>query len=129
MLVGSLAIRLTRRDLLLTLPLCARAAELAKGHLAPTEAKRFPDPSTELDLVRLTDPAHSSMMTSPWLKSISRSQGFLLYASDRSGSMQAWRMDLKSGESRLLTDAQALDPTTLALAPDERSFYYWGRRN
>jgi oligogalacturonide lyase len=39
--------------------------------------------------------------------------------------MQAWRMDLKSGESKLLTDAKALDPLSLALTPDERSFYYF----
>ena len=41
--------------------------------------------------------------------------------------MQAWRMDLKTGESRLLTEAEALDSASLALSPDERSFYYWDR--
>jgi oligogalacturonide lyase len=34
-------------------------------------------------------------------------------------------MDLKSGESRLLTDAKSLNPASLALTPDERSFYYF----
>lgn len=117
--------RLTRRNLLLGAPAYAFAAELTKGHSVPTEARKFADSATELDVVRLTDPEHTSRMTAPWLKSISRSQGFLLYASDRLGTMQAWRMDLKNGESRLLTDAAALDPASLALTPDERSFYYW----
>ena len=103
------------------------AADVAKGHSVPTEAKRFEDPATELDVVRLTDPVHTSLMTAPWLRSISRNQNFLLYSSDRTGSMQAWRMDLKTGESRLLTDAETLDPASLALSPDDRSFYYWDR--
>jgi oligogalacturonide lyase len=68
-------------------------------------------------------------MTAPGLKSISRNQSFLLYSSDRTGSMQAWRMDLKNGESRLLTDAEGLDPASLALSPDERSFYYWDKNS
>jgi oligogalacturonide lyase len=76
-------------------------------------------------VVRLTDPAFSAQMTAPYLRSISRKQGFMLYSSDRSGAMQVWRMDLKSGESRLLTEAKSLDPLSLAMHPDERSFYYF----
>lgn len=101
------------------------AADLVKGHTVPTEAKRFADSATELEVVRLTDPVYSSVMTAPHLRSISRKQGFLLYSSDRSGSMQAWRMELKNGESRLLTTAEKLDTSSLALHPDERSFYYF----
>jgi oligogalacturonide lyase len=120
-----LVVRLTRRNLLLGLPACAFAAEITKGHTVPTEARKFADSATELDVVRLTDPEHTSLMTAPWLRSISRNQGFLMYSSDRTGSMQAWRMELKTGESRLLTEAEALDPASLALSPDERSFFYW----
>jgi len=101
------------------------AADLTKGHTVPTEAKRFADPATELDVVRLTDPTYTSLMPAPGLRSISRRQGFLLYSSDRSGSMQVWRMDLKTGESRLLTEAKALDPLSVALHPDERGFFYF----
>lgn len=119
--------RISRRVLLLTVPARFFASEIAKGHTVPNEAQRFADPATELDVVRLTDPAHTARMTAPWLKSISRKEGFLLYSSDRAGSMQAWRMELKSGESRLLTEAEDLDPASLALNPDERSFYYWDR--
>jgi oligogalacturonide lyase len=121
-----LPIRLTRRSLLFGLPASAAlAADLAKGHTAPTEAARFPDPATELEVVRLTNPEHTSLMTSPGLRSISRKQGFLIYSSDRSGSMQAWRLELKTGESRLLTETQSLDPASLALSPDERGFYFF----
>jgi oligogalacturonide lyase len=97
---------------------------VVKGGTVPTEAGRFADPATELEVVRLTSPEHTALLTAPHLRSLSRKQNFLLYSSDRSGSMQVWRMDLKSGESKLLTDAVALDPLTLALTHDERSFYY-----
>lgn len=120
-----MTLRFTRRKLLWGLPACALASEIVKGHTVPAEERRFADSSTELEVVRLTGPEHTARMTAPWLKSISRNQSFLLYSSDRAGSMQAWRMDLKNGESRLLTDAAALDPSSLALSADERSFYYW----
>jgi oligogalacturonide lyase len=48
----------------------------------------------------------------------------LIYASDRSGSVQAYRMDLKSGQSRELTDVAHLAADSLTLTPDERSFCY-----
>jgi hypothetical protein len=117
---------LKRRTLLLGLSAFpALGSDFIKGNTVPTEAQRFPDPATELEVVRLTDPNHSSVLTSPHLHCLSRKQGFLVYSSDRTGSMQAWRMDLKTGESRLLTVAAALDPSTLALSPDERSIYFF----
>lgn len=124
-----MSLRLTRRACILGLPIglpasALLAADLAKGHTVPGEAVRFADSATELEVVRLTNPEYTSVLTAPYLRSISRKQGFLLYSSDRSGTMQAWRMDLKTGESRLLTDAAKLDPSSLAMHPDERSFYY-----
>jgi oligogalacturonide lyase len=126
-----LSIRVTRRACIIGLPFglsgsaLFAADPLAKGHTVPTEARRFADPATELEVVRLTDSAHTSVMAAPHLRSISRHMGFFLYSSDRSGTMQAWRMELKTGESRLLTSAEALDPSSLALSPDERGFYYF----
>ena len=40
---------------------------------------------------------------------ISRKNDFLVYSSDRSGSMQAYRLDLKTGQSHALTEAMDLD--------------------
>jgi oligogalacturonide lyase len=120
-----LSIRLTRRAWVFGLSASATfAADPAKGRIVPTEAARFPDPATELEVVRLTNPEYTSVMTAPHLRSIARHVDFFLYSSDRSGSMQAWRMEFKTGESRLLTDARALSPSSLALSSDERSFYY-----
>ena len=38
--------------------------------------------------------------------------------------MQAYRLDLKSGQARLLTDAENFDPACFTLLADERSFCY-----
>jgi oligogalacturonide lyase len=38
--------------------------------------------------------------------------------------MQAYRLDLKSGQSRVLTDAENFDPACFTLLADERSFCY-----
>lgn len=103
----------------------ALAAETPKGKTFPSEAKRYSDPATELDVVRLTDPAFTSVLPASGQRMFGRRSNFLLYASDRAGSLQAFRMDLKSGESRQLTEATALDPASLTLLPDERGFCYF----
>ena len=101
------------------------AADPGKGRVFPSEAHRYADPSTELDVDRLTDPAHACLLPASGQRAIGRRANFLLYSSDRAGSLQAFRMDLKTGESHQLTQAEALDAASLALAPDERSFYYF----
>src|SRR5512133_284055 len=98
--------RVTRRELL--------SAAVA-GAVFPSEWRRYADPSTELEVIRLTDPSHSSYLPAYYEHAIARRGGFFLYWSDRTGSPQAFRMDLKTGESRQLTQAEALDGATLTL--------------
>jgi oligogalacturonide lyase len=106
----------------------------AVGRLAAPEWKRYADPATELEVVRLTDPAFSSGMTAPHLRQFTRRAESVLYwserySSDSPGARQAFFLDLKRGESRQLTQAAALDPVSLSLSPDERSFVYFDGRS
>jgi len=87
--------------------------------------RRYQDAATEFDVYRLTDPAFSSHLPAPYNRSLSRRHGFLLLESDRTGSSQAFRMDLKTAEWRQLTEAQALDRASLALLPDERTISFF----
>jgi oligogalacturonide lyase len=64
-------------------------------------------------------------MTVPHLRQFSRRGDALLYWSDRAGTRQAYRLDLKGGSSKQLTDVAALDPLSLSLSPDERTFYFF----
>jgi oligogalacturonide lyase len=84
----------------------------------------YSDPATEFEVCRLTDPAHSSWLPAYYGRSLSRHGRFLLYSSDGAGSPQAYEMDLHSGESRQLTEAERLDAASPTLLPDERSFCY-----
>jgi oligogalacturonide lyase len=101
------------------LPLLAKVEQVY-----PADRKRYSDPTTEFEVLRLTDPAYESCLPFCQNRPVSRKGGFLIYASDRSGSMQAMRMDLKSGESAALTSAASLRPSSVTLMPDERSLCY-----
>ena len=95
-----------------------------RGQSTPSERRRYADGTTENEVLRLTDPAHAS-----WLPSLSShcvaKNNSLLYCSDRSGKAQVHRLDLKSGESRQLTEATELETSSVAYLPDEKSFLYF----
>jgi oligogalacturonide lyase len=95
----------------------------------PSEIHRYADEATESIVFRLTDPAHASWLPAPYNRAISRKNDFLIYSSDRSGSLAAYHLDLKNGESFGLTSAPDLVPGSLTLAPDEREFVYLAGRS
>lgn len=95
----------------------------------PSEIHRYADEATENVVFRLTDPSHASWLPAPYNRPISRKNDFLIYASDRSGSLAAYRLDLKSGESHGLTSEPGLVPASLTLAPDEHEFVYLAERS
>jgi oligogalacturonide lyase len=96
-----------------------------RGQTLPSEIHRFADAATEFDVFRLTDPAHQSWLPAYTGRAVSKRGNFLIFASDVSGSVQAYRMDLKSGQSRALTDASHLDAGSITLTPDERGVCFF----
>src|SRR5258706_13984721 len=119
-----------RRCFLFSLPAAvAIAAEInGKGRIFPSAVTRYPDPVTEFTVARLTDPSHTSLLPPFYNRAIARRGNFLLYASDVSGRMEAFRFDLKSGQSRQLTDADDLDPASLILIGDGTFCFLAGER-
>ena len=89
-----------------------------------SEFKRYADAATEFIVYRLTDPAHQSWLPSVYGRGVSHRGNYLIYATDRTGSIQAARMDLKGGQSHVLTEAAALVRESLTLTPDERAICY-----
>jgi oligogalacturonide lyase len=121
---------ISRRAFLFTVGAGALAGtESNRGRSFPPEWHRYPDPTTELDVYRLTDPAHAAFLPAYYNRAIAHSSGWLIFASDREGSLQAYRMDLKSGETRLLTEAEDLDAATLTLTPDNRALCFFAGRS
>ena len=99
-------------------------AEVAgKGRTFPSVAARYADPATEFIVVRLTDPQFTSLL--PLAGNHAMNSRSLLYASDLSGSWQAFQMDLKTRQSKQLTEAEQLDPGSLALHPTGRAFLHF----
>jgi oligogalacturonide lyase len=98
------------------------ATRAQTGSLVAPEFRRYADAATENLVTRLTDPAHTSLLPAWHLSAATRRGHSLLYSNDRTGQMQVYVMDLKSGESRQLTDADAVRPLAVTLLPDERSF-------
>ncbi|HVO96610.1 MAG TPA: hypothetical protein VMT15_01020 [Bryobacteraceae bacterium] len=111
---------LSRRWFLASLP-AACLAQSGKGRVLPSAITRYPDPATEFPIARLTDPGCSSILSGP--RAISK-HGFLVCASDGSGRYEAYRIDLKNGQQKQLTDAADLDPHSMTLTPDDRGLVY-----
>ena len=104
------------------------AAQQKKAASFPSEVKRYADPTTELDVYRLTDPAHSSTLPAYYNRAIAHNSASMIFCCDRNGSPQAHRMDLKTGETRELSDVNDLDGSSLTLTPDNRWFCYFAGR-
>ena len=121
---------ITRRSLCLSALAAATrlGAEGRKGEVFPSDAVRYPDPLTEIEVYRLTKPDYSSTLTAYYNRGIAHNSGWMLCGCDRTGGPQAFHLDLKSGEMKQLTQAEALDPSTLTLLPDNRGFCYLAGR-
>jgi len=96
-----------------------------RGRKLVSEKGYYQDPATEFPVLRYTDPSYSSFLPERYGRILSRRRRFLLFSSDRTGTLQGFRMDLKDGGWQQLTEATALERSSLTLLPDERSFCYF----
>src|SRR5438876_11987221 len=104
---------LTRRFFFSGLAAARLIAASTKGTAFPPDTRRYPDPTTELEVFRLTDPAYSSMMPAYYDRAITRNSAVMLFCCDRDGSPQAFRLDLKTGQEKQLTQTKELDGSSL----------------
>lgn len=120
----------TRRTFLASgLAAAGFAAEGRKGAMFPSEVHRYADPTTELDVYRLTDPSYTSVLPAWHNRAIARNSNWMVFACDRAGAPQVYRMDFKSGETRQLTEVEDLDTRSITLTPDNRSFCFFAGRS
>ena len=113
----------SRRLFLWLLPAARFASGVDKTVTIPSETRRYADPATEFPILRLTDPAHTSLLPAAYARTFSRRGNWLLYSSDRGGAFQLYRMDLKSGQSRQLTELQEVDPSSATMTADEKNIF------
>lgn len=105
------------------------AAQSQKSPVFAQEWRRYEDPTTEIEVVRLTDPAHSSALPAYYNRAVTRSSASLICGDDRTGMPQVFRIDLKTGGAHQLTEVAELDAASLALSPDSRSFCCFAGRS
>ena len=128
--MAGVALGLSRRRLLLSgIAAVGLRAEGRKAEVFRSDMVRYADPLTDLEVFRLTSPDYSSTLTAYYNRGIARNSGWMLFGCDRSGSPQGFRLDLKTGEARQLTQVEGLDGTSLTLLPDNRSFCYFAGRS
>ena len=108
----------TRRNFALTLA----AAASAPAQFTPI--RRFLDPSTEAEVLALSDPANASFLPHHYNRSVSSRNGFIVYSTETTNGIQALRLDVKGGATRIITTAAAMDPKSLALSPDDQNLYF-----
>ncbi|HLH43197.1 MAG TPA: hypothetical protein VKV74_09440 [Bryobacteraceae bacterium] len=107
---------LSRRAFLFAAPAACLASKTV-----PSAFYRYSDPSTEFRVLRLTNPGFTSVMPAHYQRAVARRGNWLLYASDVSGRMEAYRMDLKTGAGQQASEEEGLQPASLTFTPDERS--------
>jgi oligogalacturonide lyase len=103
---------------------CGAEKTAGKGRLFPSDARRFLDAATEFPIRRLTSPEYTTLLGSNCNRTFA-GKNAVLVSSDRDGSLQVFRLDLRSGEMRQLTEAGALDPESIALFSRDRMFCYF----
>jgi oligogalacturonide lyase len=113
-----------RRLLAAGLALWSRPAAGEQGEDLPPEWRRYPDPATDIEVLRLTDPAHRSGLPARPNRIFARA-AWMLYWADPGSGPQAYRLDLKTGGIRKLTEAANLDGRSMALSADDRALYYF----
>jgi oligogalacturonide lyase len=118
---------LTRRALILLSPaaLAAQSTPARPGESLGADWRKFPDEATEFEVLNLTHPTYDSRLPAYPARALDRRGGSILVASNRTGSMQALRLDLRSGRSRVLTAAADLDPGSLTFASGDRAALYF----
>jgi oligogalacturonide lyase len=119
---------LSRRALVLALGgASALVGASERGAILPSDGTRYDDPSTEFEVRRLTRPSYSSFLPAWPGRAASRRNDFVILASDRTGSAELHRLDLKSGQSRVL--AALSDARAFTLSADDRMVYFRDRQS
>ncbi|HXS98953.1 MAG TPA: oligogalacturonate lyase family protein [Candidatus Limnocylindrales bacterium] len=107
----------------------AQQAESKKGQTFPSDSHRYPDPLTEFDVFRLTDPGYASTLPAWYNRAVAKNNTFLIFCCDRTGAPQAFRLDFKTAQTHQLTAAEELDGESLTLTPDNRAICYFAGRS
>jgi oligogalacturonide lyase len=118
---------LTRRALLCSAAALAPVllpAQSGRGRTLEPDWGKYPDPSTEFEVLRLSGVGYETWMPPIPARAVTRRNSEILVASTRTGSMQLHRLELANGKWKLLTEAEALNRTAATLSADDRQVFF-----
>ncbi|MBI2684860.1 MAG: hypothetical protein HYX27_00985 [Acidobacteria bacterium] len=105
------------------------AVYAARGQDGPGEAKKFLDPATEFEVLRVSGVEHNAWLPIASNRAFTRHGDALLFASDASGKPQLYRHDFRGNKLRQLTEAEKLNTNTFTwIGSDRLLMYFDGRK-
>jgi len=113
--------------MLAALPSCLLATDVPKKAKAlphTGEFFRFLDPVTETPVVRLTNIRSNSFLPAPTNRFVSVKDRFLIFSSDRRGSLAPFQLDLHTGLVSQLAKPEKLQPESLCLNGKRNAIYF-----
>ncbi|MFE5324401.1 oligogalacturonate lyase family protein [Paenibacillus sp. NPDC056579] len=97
---------------------------MAKGTVVENAFHSFEDPYTGRTVTRLTTPEHIQHHPYFYYKMITNDNRYLIYASDRDGQRNLYKMDLESGLAVQLTEGTGVHDFSCSLTSDDRYLIY-----
>ncbi len=128
--MGGTASRASRRAFLgSALAALNLAAQSQKRAVLAPEWLRYEDPTTDLEVVRLTDPAHSSGLPAYYNRAVAHNSASLLYGADPTGPPQAFHLDLRDRRGAPVDRSRGTGRRFAGAFPDSRSFCCFAGRS
>ena len=101
----------------------------SRGQETAGEAKKFIDPATEFEVLRLSAPGRSAWLPYPENRVFTRKGDVMVFASDRDGAPQLYRHHFKQNKLKALTGAAKLNVDSFTLtAADKTLLFFDGPR-
>ncbi len=97
----------------------------SRGQETAGEAKKFIDPATEFEVLRISAPGRAAWLPYPENRAFSRKGDVLVYASDRDGTPQLYRHHFKQNKLKALTGAAKLNVDSFTLTTGDKTLLYF----
>jgi oligogalacturonide lyase len=97
----------------------------SRGQETAGEAKKFIDPATEFEVLRILAPGRAAWLPYPENRAFSRKGDLLVLASDRDGTPQLYRHHFKQNKLKALTGAAKLNVDSFTLTAADKTLLYF----
>lgn len=97
----------------------------SRGQETAGEAKKFIDPATEFEVLRISAPGRAAWLPYPENRAFTRKGDALIFASDREGAPQLFRHHFKQNKLKALTGASKLNTDSFTLTAGDKTLLYF----